>query len=700
MEKKIVFTADMKGSDDVLLQMASLRDENTKLTNEQKVRQKAEQKGITITKEERKEFEKRAVTIKENRDQIRELTKAYQGQEQRVEGLRPKLTKLRKTMQELKAAGKENTQEYKNMRQSAAQLQDQVDKTSAEIKFFADDLAGVKVGVDVMTGLSAGFQGVAGAMALAGIESEEFEKNIQRLAGVMAITNSLQQVGNMLRKEGAIRIYASVVATKAKIVAQKALNFVMSANPIGAVIAALAALVAGIVWVVKNFDKVSAAVQKAWNWLTFWKKSSEEAEEATDDLTEAVESLADAKERLRKEGIEVIKNLEHEIKLMRAQGVAIDEIIQKERELLQEKLKQEEAALKRAHWAKGGTQAEREEIEARIADIKREQELFDATQEAKTRKHHEELEKRSQKEMEEQLKRDEKERLRIEKEQEDERKRLVEIENDNNARIMEEQRLAEKQAEIRERRRREERALDLERRAARKAEIEQERQKLEFERQMQEQRILMNLQTTQALIGNLGALMGADEKAAKFMKALALTEAFVSLRLGLAKTANKGFPQNIPLIAGFLAQTTGILASMKKANPPSAPKLAEGGTIIGGRSHSAGGTNFVGSDGTRFEAEKGEYLAVINKRDSSRAALLDSVNRRHGVPLFSNTTGYFARGGVAMPIPREDFERTKIDDIIRDTVEAIAQIPVVVSERDVTDTQRRVEVYERAGNLD
>jgi len=127
--------------------------------------------------------------------------------------------------------------------------------------------------------------------------------------------------------------------------------------------------------------------------------------------------------------------------------------------------------------------------------------------------------------------------------------------------------------------------------------------------------------------------------------------------------------------------------------------MEKGGTIIGGKSHSAGGTNFVGSDGTRFEAEKGEYLAVINKKDAARAAMLDSINQRHGDAFGIKASNYFARGGVIMPQPRQDFEDVNMSDTIREMVEQIGMIPVVVAERDITQTQENVRKITVAGDL-
>lgn len=70
----------------------------------------------------------------------------------------------------------------------------------------------------------------------------------------------------------------------------------------------------------------------------------------------------------------------------------------------------------------------------------------------------------------------------------------------------------------------------------------------------------------------LGAMANAAKEESGIQKALLITkqaaavaEATMALGVGMANTAKVGFPQNVPLIAGFLAQTAGLVTSIKNA---------------------------------------------------------------------------------------------------------------------------------------
>ncbi len=169
-------------------------------------------------------------------------------------------------------------------------------------------------------------------------------------------------------------------------------------------------------------------------------------------------------------------------------------------------------------------------------------------------------------------------------------------------------------------------------------------------------------------------------------KAMATAEALISTYTAIAKTLKEPslpWPSNVIMSAIIGAQGFMNVAQINKV------KFAKGG-IVGGQSHENGGTVYRGSDGQVFEAERGELITVVNRHDTERLRMLSAANSIHG-------RAFFASGGVMTP--NSDFSDRKMRAIIQETVNSISNIPVVVSERDISKSQRRVSVIENAGNL-
>jgi len=98
--------------------------------------------------------------------------------------------------------------------------------------------------------------------------------------------------------------------------------------------------------------------------------------------------------------------------------------------------------------------------------------------------------------------------------------------------------------------------------------------------------------------------------------------------------------------AGF--QMIGAVAQDQKA-----PQFEKGGLIaVGGNRHSAGGTLFTGSDGTTFEAERGEIIGVMS-RPASAAFMAFNNAHTSGV---SGSGNYFQNGGVVQRAPGASVE--------------------------------------------
>jgi hypothetical protein len=121
------------------------------------------------------------------------------------------------------------------------------------------------------------------------------------------------------------------------------------------------------------------------------------------------------------------------------------------------------------------------------------------------------------------------------------------------------------------------------------------------------------------------------------------------------------------VIAGVMgAAQIGVISAQRM------PTFAKGG-MIGGQPHSMGGTKFFGSDGSMFEAERGEAMFVLKKDAAAEIAALSMINEAHGGRSFSKGGAHLADGGEVMPV-------RGVEKIVSDTLQ---KTPIFVKVGDI-----------------
>ena len=140
------------------------------------------------------------------------------------------------------------------------------------------------------------FDLVEGGLKAIGVESEEVNTLMEGMQGAMMLTNGLTSV-----KEGVVAFNNMRTAVQSATGAQTVLNAVMAANPIGAVVAGIAALAAAITIVITKINKTKDALK------------------ALDEYSNLVE--ADWEDMLRSQ--------ESELKILEIQGATEDELLEK-----------------------------------------------------------------------------------------------------------------------------------------------------------------------------------------------------------------------------------------------------------------------------------------------------------------------------------------------------------------------------------
>ncbi len=253
---------------------------------------------------------------------------------------------------------------------------EQKDKFSQNIKAMADSAGSIDEAFDQMSSTGDSWaqkvknwtqQQMDGVGAIAstaaplvelGANTGSLLLSMAQLYGLVGKIKAGIAAWNIVTKAAAATQVAVATATKVWSVAQIALNAILTANPIGVIIMAVAALVAGImlaydqcegfrkicdqVWdVVKQvasaiwdylviaFEKVSEVVKKAWEWVKafFGIEDESSAREVADGLerqADGMERLADATEKATAAGIANGKSLDWQKMSYQELGKAIE----------------------------------------------------------------------------------------------------------------------------------------------------------------------------------------------------------------------------------------------------------------------------------------------------------------------------------------------------------------------------------------
>jgi hypothetical protein len=240
--------------------------------------------------------------------------------------LRQRIKELRAALAEMKLAGQENTEQYKAMRTEAAKLVDTMGDVSRETRELASDSQRIDTAVNAVHGLTSAYQIAAGASALLGGENEQLQATLVKLNALMAITSGLQQLQNLLQKEGNLvrlvtigqtRLQAvvtnlqtaaqgrNIIVTNLATVSMRVLNAVMRANPVLLLVGAFAALAGA---------------------MTLFGGSSKKSADAVEELTAKMDALNASRDKLMED---ISISTTEDIARLKAVGASEDQLTQR-----------------------------------------------------------------------------------------------------------------------------------------------------------------------------------------------------------------------------------------------------------------------------------------------------------------------------------------------------------------------------------
>jgi hypothetical protein len=257
-----------------------------------------------------------------------------------VGSLRSQLRAAQADVAELSAKFGATSQEAVQAAKRAGELKDKIGDAKALTDAFNPDAKFKSLSAS-LAGVAGGFAVVQGSMSLLGTESKDVEKTLLKVQSAMALSQGLQTIGESVdsfKQLGAV-VKSYTIVQRISTIAQAAFNAVMAANPVGAVVVAITALIAAGYALVKMFQassdetKKSEAAHKALgkelkNQVEAQKSATIEADLSRDAQLKMAKASGKSAEEIRKLSVE-LANQEVAQKLTNAQtlrAIAIEAI--------------------------------------------------------------------------------------------------------------------------------------------------------------------------------------------------------------------------------------------------------------------------------------------------------------------------------------------------------------------------------------
>lgn len=567
---------------------------------------------------------------------------------------------------ELALAGKQGTQEFKDLLTSVGNYRKVQIQTDMVVDNAATTMSQKLTGS--LNAAAGGFALVQGSMALFGAESEDVEQAILKVQSAMAISQGVETIREGAKSVQALgaAIRSTTVFQKAAAAAQYVWNAAMAANPIGLLVASIAALLVGGYKLIKFFKDSSDANEKAANSTRKNTTALKEQSIASAQTSNRLKSYNDqqyalaqaagaSSEELRKLAL---KHKEEEVALNKKNAVLAQSTFLRERDTLaslqnsgasdevianQEKLVQATyASFKKQNEILSTSYKERAALRNsnKVGEVADEKARLDEI----TEKNKEAYKKR----LEDQKEAAEKAKEEREKAAQAERDFFIGIDNANRERKVAEALLKEEsdaktlEAATADADRLNKEAEDNNKRSLDNIAREEAEAKAKTAIRMKSLDDLTTIFGAESRLGKAfliaKQLLQARELAMEMSKTItfsaqAAARSTMAVAEGTAQTAKVGFPQNIPLLIGYAAQAAGIFSAIRSAvrsskasaTLPSMPSVSEG--VLSSAPASAPQFNVVGTSGQNQIAQslgnQAPVKAYVVSNDVTSAQSLD-----------------------------------------------------------------------------
>jgi len=314
-----------------------------------------------------------AKSVQEAEKASREYGKMIETNRERLINVRKEQDKVRKSIEQLSQAQKampgeavvnattksfqamhreiqNNIRSMKAAGASAQELQPFIDKAgelhkiqldvNRELRNMASNTQGFDMVVDATQLAAGGFSALRGTMALFGTENENLQRTMMQLQAAMALVVGLQQVGNKLQTGSNIMRAVAYVQTKALAKAEAAKAVAINAGTIATIKATIAQKVYNKVAKMNPKLLLAMAIISVVGALGLFIASTRRASEAQRELNDETQRGNHIRQQLQ-------RDMEFSVELARAEGRALQEILEIRRKTAQQQLEIAENSVER-----------------------------------------------------------------------------------------------------------------------------------------------------------------------------------------------------------------------------------------------------------------------------------------------------------------------------------------------------------------
>jgi len=248
--------------------------------------------------------------------------------DERVGSLRSQLRQAQADVATLSDKFGVTSKEAADAAKRAAELKDRIGDAKALTDAFNPD-AKFKALSSSLAGVAGGFAALQGAQSLFGEQSKEVEQTLLKVQAAMALSQGLQTIGESIDSFKQLGAVAKSYTIVQRIVTagQWLWNAALAANPIGALVVVIAALIAAGVALVNYFKGASAA-----------------AAQNTAAVKENEKAIKNQSKTLDENSKELDRKQKHELAMAKASGASASAIRALELKLIDEKIAYEKSA--------------------------------------------------------------------------------------------------------------------------------------------------------------------------------------------------------------------------------------------------------------------------------------------------------------------------------------------------------------------